>query len=497
MKKLFTKSKKIIFPILIVFIFSACEDYLDIAPEKDLTKQDFWKTSADANSALAATYSSLRNTYHQSFTFGEVRADLLLSFPGGYYDVSISNIDSKNSVVDWSNYYSTINLANTLMFFDKDVMANDESFTLKMKNGMDAEALFIRSLCYFDLVRNWKNVPLVLNASVSDTCDVYPPITEESGVIKQIITDLLRAKDIAYTTEFIGDARYFKGRANKYAIMSLLADVYLWDQQYQKCIDYCDSVISSGFYSLLSTNDWFTMYNPGNSAESIFELQCMDDGTTSQIHPFFKGVAPTNSQYFTITGGKTAKTVFSTSTLFKNFFPDNSDLRMCEGMSPAWKYVGLTLDPKNQITRSPVNQRDLNIIYYRYADILLMKAEALTELNKFDEAREYVTQTAERARLLPIVGSSDKDEMREIIRNERAKEFIIEGKRWYDLLRAAKRNGFQHKEIVTNVLLFKASYTTIDLLQSKVNDTMMYYLPVPYNELRRNKNLVQNPFYER
>jgi hypothetical protein len=160
-----------------------------------------------------------------------------------------------------------------------------------------------------------------------------------------------------------------------------------------------------------------------------------------------------------------------------------------------WKYMGITIDDTRK--RSPVSERDLNIFYYRYADVVLMKAEALNELGRVSEALDYVNQTYARAVGQPITGVTDQGEMRNIILDERAKEFILEGKRWFDLLRTAKRNSFQYKAYITQVILDNADARSKDVVKSKVNDTMMYYLPVPYDELKRNKNLKQNPFYER
>ena len=176
-------------------------------------------------------------------------------------------------------------------------------------------------------------------------------------------------------------------------------------------------------------------------------------------------------------------------------FPDKSDKRFCNGKTSSWKYLGVNYD--ENLRRSNVSERDANVIYYRYADILLMKAEALNELGRVAEAQSYVTQTAERAGLLPVAGITDQTEMRSVILDERAKEFAIEGKRWFDLLRTAKMNGFQYKKQLGDLLVNLADAKSQALLKSKVNDTMMYYLPIPYDELQRNKNLEQNPFYER
>ena len=112
----------------------------------------------------------------------------------------------------------------------------------------------------------------------------------EKVVIRQIIKDLLAAKDLAYTTQYKNDTAnpwYFNGRANKYSIMALLADVYLWDEQYQNCINFCDSVTQSGLYSLELTENWFRNYNPGNSpVESIFEIQ-YHPNLPDQQNPFY------------------------------------------------------------------------------------------------------------------------------------------------------------------------------------------------------------------
>jgi starch-binding outer membrane protein, SusD/RagB family len=514
MKRLLKDSKKIAAVLISICLLSACDNWLDVKPEKDLIRQDFWKTTEDANSALAAVYSSFRNGAMENFLWGEVRADMIKGLPGDFSSISVSNISPTNSVISWSKYYATINLANTLLYYNKDVYESDKSYTLKMKNSVDAEALFLRSFSYFYLVRLWKSVPLVLNPSISDTCDIYPANAQinansklewrdnEPEIITQIISDLLIAKDKS-DTMILSDNRKFRGRANKYTIMTLLADVYLWSQNYQKCIDYCDSVINSHVYSLVEgdPSTWFTIYYPGNSKESIFELQFTDDGTPDQINPFFKNFdfgSNNNVQLMTLSNGSK---IFSYADYYTTLFPDASDKRVCQGpLNAHFKYMNLEADPTRK--RSDISQRDAHIPYYRYSDILLMKAEALNELGRVYEAQSYVTQTAERAGLAAIVVDdsslvSTYSQMKNFILDERAKEFVIEGKRWFDLLRNAKRNNFSNKQELGEKLINMAIDKSKDVLRSKVNDTMMYYLPIPYNEIKRNKNLKQNPFYER
>ncbi len=471
--------------LLAIITLSSCSDWLSIAPENDLIKEKFWTKKADVDGALAATYDAFRSASLKSLILGEVRADMArfsaTNF-GDYTRIGSSDISPTNGAVRWGEYYSAINLANTLMFYSKDVLAKDDAFTQRMKNGVDAEALFIRSVSLFYLVRIWKEVPLVIEPSISDTSNLFIGKSSEKEVMGQIIKDLLRAKNLAYTTEFYGTDAFY-GRANKYAIMSLLADVYLWDEQYQNCINYCDSVMNSGLYSLEPLPTWFRIYNPGNSpVESIFEIQ-FNDNLDSQENPIYYNLVP-------VTGGPQISLTQNVSALFI----DREDVRLSGGRGPIWKYIGK--DNLSTVSRSG-NERDANWILYRYADILLMKAEAATELNLLTEANALVRQTVERAGLAHV-DVADQDIMREVVLDERAKEFIIEGKRWFDLLRAAKRNNFANKNLLIQMILSGAeNIQQRAILATKVNDTMSYYLPIPQRDLDYNQNLFQNPYYDR
>jgi hypothetical protein len=484
MAKLRIKSPVSFGIFFVILTLSSCNNWLSVAPENDLIKEKFWAKREDVDGALAATYNAIRDASLQSLLFGEVRADLVTltgtSF-SGYGSIAGSNITPSNDVIKWNNYYSAINLANTLMYYDKLVLEKDKTFTQKMKDAVDAEALFIRSLCYFYLVRIWKEVPLVLEPSISDTSNLFLPKSPENVIISQIIKDLLIAKDMAYTTEFQG-SDYFYGRANKYAIMTLLADVYLWDEQYEKCIEYCDLVSNSGLYGLEPYPTWFNLYNPGNSAvESIFEIQ-YNDNLESQENPIYYNLIP-------VTGNPQLALSKNVLTLMNK----DDDLRYCEANTPIWKYLGKDI---NGTVKRSSNERDAHWIIYRYADIILMKAEAETELGNFGAANALVRQTSERAGM-PYVDAVNKDDMRKAVLDEKGREFIIEGKRWFDILRAAKRNNFLNKQIIITMILSGADVQKQAILKTKVYDPMSYYLPIPEHEILFNQNLIQNPFYDR
>lgn len=484
MRKINIKSPLRFALLFAILSFASCSDWLSIAPENNLIKEKFWTKTADVNGALAATYNALRDASLRSLIFGELRADLV-TFPGSdfteYAKIAASNINSTNGVISWKPYYSAINLANTLMYYDKEVFEKDKTFTQDMMDAVDAEALFIRSLCYFYLVRLWKDVPLVIEPSISDTSNLYLGKSSEFEVIDQIIEDLLKAKDLAYTTEFKG-TDYFYGRANKYSIMALLADVYLWNQDYQKCIDYCDSVTNSGHYGLESNETWFKIYYPGNSAtESILEIQYNDD-LEGQNNPIYDNLITTGG------GTQVALNTRNTAILL-----DREDARNFQGRGAIWKYRGK--DALGLVSRQ-YTERDANWIVYRYADIMLMKAEACIELDRFDEANELIRETLLRAGM-PYEETFDKELLREELLDEKGREFLLEGKRWFDLLRAAKRNNFAEKRIIIDMILSGADIKQQAILRTKVYDTMSYYLPIAERELIYNQNMEQNPFYDR
>lgn len=485
MRKFKIYSKLVVASFMLTLLFVSCNDWLTLFPEDNLIKEKFWAKKEDADGGLAAAYDAFRNQALNSFIWGELRADIA-KFDGTSFDdynqIAESNINPVNGVINWSGYYQAINLANTLIYFMPDVLEKDESFTPRMRDAYEAEALFIRAISYFYLVRVWKEVPLVIEASISDKGDLFKPKSPEKEVVNQIILDLLRAKDLAYTNEFRNDPVYYKGRANKWSIMALLADVYLWDEQYQNAVNYCDSIINTGLFGLEQYNNWFNLYYPGNSQiESLFEIQ-FDDSYESQENPIYYNLVKT-------TGTNDLK-------LDNQTFPQlmsKQDLRMVGTKTPVWKYQGT--DQKGSTKRTQ-SQRDANFIYYRYADVLLIKAEALNELGDLIQANALVREVSNRAGMTHI-DALNKTNLRFAIMDERGREFALEGKRWFDLLRNAKRNNFQNKQIIINMILSGADVKQQAILKTRVYDTMSYYLPVPENELKYNKELEQNPYYER
>lgn len=476
--------------LIVLFSFTSCKDWLTVAPETELIKDKFWKKTEDVNSALGAAYNALRNASLESLIWGELRADLTIISGSDFSDyekIAGSDISPSNPVITWQHYYEAINLANTLMYFDDEVAELDQTFTPELQRAIEAEALFIRSMAYFHLIRVWKDVPLMTEASISDTSNLYVAKSSEHEVISQVIYDLQHAREMSYKLEYQG-SNYFYGRANYYSITALLADVYLWAEQYQNCIDECDIIMNSGLYSLEPTETWFNVYYPGNSiSEAISEIQ-YNDNLEKQENPIYDNLIPFD--------GRQPQAQMDWQNI--DLIMDQEDLRRYSSAGPiwgggVWKYAGK--DDKGIVPRS-YSERDANWIFYRFAEINLMKAEACIELDRFSEANNLISETIIRAGA-PFVEQTDKELLREMLRNERGREFLLEGRRWFDMLRAAKRNQFEDKQLLIDMILSGADIKQQAILRTRVYDTLSYYLPVPERELIYNQNLVQNPFYDR
>ena len=160
------KTRYILLLILVILPWG-CSEWLYLEPESQLIREEFWQTGEDVQAVVAGTYKELTGTVELLFKWGELRADLMV--PG----VNISAEDRKimdgfiypeNDLNKWDQLYRTINFANTVLKFSPVVVGRDQTFNENESKAFEAEALFVRSLCYFYLVRIFRDVPLVLEA---------------------------------------------------------------------------------------------------------------------------------------------------------------------------------------------------------------------------------------------------------------------------------------------------------------------------------------------
>lgn len=492
---------KYIYRSLFIILFAlctGCDSWLALEPQDAITRQEFWQTKEQVQAAMIGCYASLlgttdnqRSIAESMFLWGEMRGDMVVpntSAIGAELEVVNGNILATNALANWRSFYKTINYCNTLIKFAPDVLKTDPTFKQSQLNAYLAEALTIRSLLYFYLVRIFREVPLKIEPTVSDQDEYAIAKSTEEEIIARILADLQQAEEMAVLS--YGNHASNKGRITRYTVNALQADVYLWAEDYEHCIEACNEIINSGQFGLVGGGEWFaSQFVSGNSNESIFELQF----DVQKTNPFFDMFA-TNRRW--LASPLVLEEMYTID--FAN--PENKDLR-ADGASlrsdgRIWKYLGL--DAERQRT---VNESYAHWIVYRYADILLLKAEALAQTGGGAEALQIIDQVRSRGNALEAtergIDPDDISGLTDYILEERARELAFEGKRWFDLLRNARRDDYSRLDILISMAVKSAPPERQQSIINKLLDSNSHYLPIFYSELLTNKNLVQNPFYLR
>ena len=239
----------------------------------------------------------------------------------------------------------------------------------------------------------------------------------------------------------------------------------------------------------MPSGKWFEMFYPGNSLESIFEFQF--DQSKNQNNSTY---GMTNRFSYNYDPSQTALELFARQYARELVRGEDSSIKKYgESDFIIWKYVGSA--PDGNTVRTGTDQYSANWIVYRLADVMLMKAEALSQLNRFPEALEIINTIRERADVAPLSLPNSASAYEDAIMDERALELAFEGKRWFDLLRMGRRNNFARKEKLIEVIVRNVPSTQKRILAVKLTNPLGWYMPIYDVELERNKNLVQNPYY--
>lgn len=486
------KIAKYLMIVVMVISQSSCSDWLELIPPGGLIREEFWKTKADVEAVLMASYSTFSTMDRNLFLYGELRGDMLArssNQPWGEQQIMENNIYPDNGFANWNNFYKVINYCNEVIVNAPKVQEIDKTFTDYQMQGLVAEAYFIRSLAYFYLVRIYKEAPLVLQPTETDDAELYIKKETEENILNQIVSDLEKNRAFAPSESFKTIAEN-KGRASKAAFDALLADIALWRFDYNNVIKYVDQIEITKKFVLLPGGRWFELYYPGNSLEGIFEFQF--DGNLNQRNGTF-GLTNRNSNQYKPSQKAIEMFGFEyTSELVRG--EEASIKKYGEDDFIIWKYVGQA--PDGQSFRSGNDQYSCNWIVYRYADVLLMKAEALSQLGRYAEAMNIITEIRDRAGLGPVAIANSPVAYEDAILEERALELAYEGKRWFDLLRMGRRNNFARKDKLIEIIVSNVPSTQKRILATKLTNPLGWYLPIYEDEIERNKELVQNPYYD-
>ena len=470
----------------------SCNNWLESLPPNGLIREEFWQSKEDVEAVLMAAYELFASMDRTLFLQGELRGDLLFggsNQPSRERSIAENNIYPDNNYCDWTPYYKIINHCNEVIKNAPLVQGIDNTFTDFRKQSLMAEAYFIRGLAYFYLVRIYNEVPLVLEPSETDNSDFYIPKSTESEVLNKVVIDLKQYREFAPSGGFSTIIEN-KGRASKPAFDALLADIALWRFEYDEVLEHVEKIENSGEIELMKGGEWFQIFNPGNSIEGIFEFQF--DGNLNQRNGTFGLTQRFSNLYFP---SQKATEMFGKENANELVRGENASIaKIGEDDFIIWKYVGQF--PDGQSFRSGNDQYSCNWIVYRYADVLLMKAEALSQTGRYAEALAILNKTRERANLQPKNIVFNAAAFEDAIMEERALEFAYEGKRWFDLLRLGRRNNFSRKNKLIEVIISNVPSNQKRILAVKLTNPLGWYLPIYESEIERNKNLNQNQYYE-
>jgi hypothetical protein len=465
---------------------------VELIPTNGLVREEFWKTKEDVEAVLMGAYQTSASMDGLLFTYGEARGDMVKaggSLGGNERNLIESNIYPDNGLCDWAKFYQIINYCNDVIKNAPLVQKIDKTFTDFQLKGLMAEAIFLRSLNYFYLVRIFKDVPLVLEPSESDAVDFYVPLTKGEEILQVMLKDLKDYEGFATTTDGYQTLMERKGRATKGAFQALEADISLWNFDYVKTIEFCNRIIANTDFKLMPNVRWYELFYPGNSLEGIFEFQFNDK--YNQKNSTY-GMTNRNANRYL--PSQRSLELFArkyTSELTRG--EDASITQLSQDNYLIWKYVGFAPDGKTE--RPGTFQNSCNWIVYRLADIYLMKAEALSQLSRFNEATEVLNIIRDRAGVSKLAIGNSAVAFEDAILEERALELAYEGKRWFDLLRMGRRNNFSRKDKLVEMIIANVPSTSKRILSAKLTNPMGWYLPILKGEIERNKNLVQNAYY--
>ena len=568
---------------LSLFTNTSCVD-TDLLPYESTVGEDFWKTKDDVSLMVNAAYVNLAtdDLIQRLIVWGSFRSDELIlnsdvttvnSTQTSLAEIETGNINTTNIYGNWASLYRVINYCNMVIERGAGVVGTDPDYTSSDYALDVAQMKTIRALCYFYLVRVFRDVPYITEAYMQNSQNMNVSQTAPSVILQGCINDLIESIDNIYDPQnFTLNSWKSRGLVNKHTVYALLADIYLWrasvtmgtnpeqaNADYQECIKYSDIIINeknASHSNYLMPGEVVDPTNPypalaeyavyfskifvkQNSEESIFEIQFNTSTQNTGLRTmYYQFSGKTAYMVFPATFGKKAASsdagVFvqgNDARIYTSRFVDvnnegNYYIRKCVTEDASSLPNDITSTNYKIASRS---QFDQNFIVYRMTDVMLMKAEALTQLAALTSNTEYLTEAFNLVKgvndrvIYDVNGTNSSQalkptdyttvtDMEKLVLAERLRELCFEGKRWFDLLRFNYRRNAQ-LGINTNydviladlgtyipnsqdmLLLMSRSNPSPSALISKMPTEPYLYMPIYEDEMKVNPSLKQNPVY--
>ncbi len=451
-----------IFLTLFVLVFAACNDFLQEDLQGTYSNATFYKTEAHALLAITGVYNSasFTSTDNDLWVFGDVASDDAIKggLAGDQSDIQFIDeftYSANNGSMEkfWKHYYEGISRANYLLYYGGDIQMD-----VALRSRILGEAKFLRAYFYFNLVNVFGSIPLKLNPPINPD-EINKPKSSIEVIYVQIEKDLTEASGVLDVQNSGSNV----GRATKGAALGLLAKAFLYQQKWDEVLTTIAEIDALGIYALEDVYKNNFIDSTQNNSESLFEIQHLSaqlPNTGSQLNQYFSP-AKDNGYYFNV---PLQNFVNEFELTTEDVYDPRLDYTVGragqqwvngENFDPLWSPTGYLQKKHVQPKREEpiVGDASLNFVYLRYADIILMKAEALNELSQSTEALIPLNLVRKRAResylfdqdlagfgavpinLLPDVIATNQQTIRDAIRHERRVELGFEFHRFFDLMR--------------------------------------------------------------
>lgn len=491
------KKVKIISFIFIAFLANlACTKQLELTPISSISTASFWKTEDDANGAVYGMYARLRGVTATSlYIWGESRSQNLKQSVGNDF-TNIRNFDNTLDATaagpDWSNIYQVVDDANYILTYVPGI----EGFKSEAsKNRLLAETYTMRAYCYFVMVKTWGGVPLVTEPTEGyDPSVIYKeraPVAEVFALIKQDIDQALSLfADNSFTT---GRNRWSKPGTN-----ALKGDVYLWtgkvlgggDADFNVALTALNEIEGADVALLPDFNRVFDYDNKGNKEVIVANnFRRFETGGTFMANMYIDAFPPNSDPASVAIIGSIGGANYWTPTDEVRAKFASDDLRKAASFTELYsadpgtglytQYYGGIQKKFEGLVEAGARYFLDDVILYRYADVLLMKAEAQNALGQDpSDAINTVRLRAFGSNFSShVFVSGSKAENDDAILDERLFELMYEGKYWWDILR------------------FDKATERIPYFTTNPGDTYKYLWPLSLSILSLEPKAVQNPGY--
>lgn len=568
---------------------TSCGGFLEVEPRDIITLENFWNEKSDIESVIAGCYTVMaeEEITARMMIWGEFRSENV-NIADETKDPSLTlalkeGINATNWYTNWRAFYNVINRCNTAIYYANDVASKDPSYTVSEVSAHIAEATAIRSLMYWYLIRTFRNVPYTEEAFLDDTQQFAIPVSSFDDVLAKLIASLEAVKDNAVSSyPEVSDENSLKnyyntGRITRWAIYAMLADMYLWQQNYDKCIEYSQAIIDYkrekikedknynlsdfdkfGGYPIIPTrsrentygNAFTQIFIKGNSMESIFELNYTKTGNAENspsnvpASNFYgnrdRSAFVTYSSYVGLDESQETYRVYDSKNKgldargYENFFSNWTPaiVRKFTASYPGPVQITFTTATVDNITKgistslpystgkNYASFNKSNWIIYRLTDVMLMQAEAYAlkiaetegnvtsdvDKNYLQKAFNLVNAVNKRSVMqYPLKDTLTTDNIKtkraitDLVYQERHRELMFEGKRYYDLVRRSLREN--PTSSVTNEYLRSQVKNKSTALENTVNTRFALedalFWPYFNDEVKINPYLkaAQNPAY--